>query len=361
MGTPNVSMQALLAEVLRSGASDLHLSVGFPPAFRRDGRLHMAAQISPLTAEDLWRYAESILSPRQLEDIRRDKDLDFSFGYTPPTGEGARFRGNCYYERSNLTMALRTITSRIRTLKQLDMPPLLTEVAQKPRGLFLATGPTGSGKSTTLAAIIQEINMNRRCHVVTVEDPIEYLFTSERAIIHQREVGFDTPSFSEALRRVLRQDPDVIMIGEMRDLETVGAAVTAAETGHLVLSTVHTPDAAQSIDRIVDVFPAHQQNQVRLQLSNILIGLCSQQLIPLPGGGRLCATELLYATPAVRNCIREGKVSQLKSILQTSLAQGMHTMDQDLARHVREGRIALEEALNYASDPRDLERLVFDM
>ena len=286
MGTPNVSMQALLAEVLRSGASDLHLSVGFPPAFRRDGRLHMAAQISPLSAEDLWRYAESILSPRQLEDIRRDKDLDFSFGYTPPTGEGARFRGNCYYERSNLTMALRTITSRIRTLKQLDMPPLLTEVAQKPRGLFLATGPTGSGKSTTLAAIIQEINMNRRCHVVTVEDPIEYLFTSERAIIHQREVGFDTPSFSEALRRVLRQDPDVIMIGEMRDLETVGAAVTAAETGHLVLSTVHTPDAAQSIDRIVDVFPAHQQNQVRLQLSNILIGLCSQQLIPLPGGGR---------------------------------------------------------------------------
>lgn len=361
MGSPNATIQSLLAEVLRTNASDLHLSVGFPPAYRMDGRLQFAAQIVPLTQEDLWKHAEDILSEKQLREIQTKKDLDFSFSFTSPQGESARFRGNCYFERNNLTMALRAITSRIRTLKQLGLPELLAEVAQRPRGLFLATGPTGSGKSTTLAAIIQEINTSRRCHIVTAEDPIEYLFKSERAIIHQREIGFDTPSFAEALRRVLRQDPDVIMIGEMRDLETVSAAVTAAETGHLVLATVHTPDAPQSIDRIVDVFPPYQQNQVRLQLSNILIGICSQQLIPLPGGGRMCATELLYATPAVRNCIREGKVSQLKSILQTSLAQGMHTMDQDLARYVREGRITFEEAMNYSYEPKDLERLVFDM
>jgi twitching motility protein PilT len=226
------------------------------------------------------------------------------------------------------------------------------------RGLFLVTGPTGSGKSTTLAAIIQQINMTRFCHIITIEDPIEYLYISERSIIHQREIGSDTKSFSEALKRALRQDPDVILIGEMRDLETVSAAVTAAETGHLVFGTLHTPDAAQTIDRMIDVFPPHQQDQVRIQIANILVGVCSQQLLPLPGGGRMVATELLLANPAVRNCIREAKTSQIKGIMQTGAAMGMHTMDQDLAHLVSEGYIARSDAFTYSYDTKELERLL---
>jgi twitching motility protein PilT len=353
------SIATLLSEMARKNASDLHLGVGFPPAFRLDGELHFATHVASLSVEDIWRFVGELLSQAQIDHLKRTKELDFSFSFDAQETP-VRFRGNCYFEKGNITIALRLITSNIRSLKQLQLPECLEGITRRLRGLFLVTGPTGSGKSTTLAAMVQQINMTRRCHIVTIEDPIEYLFVSERAMIHQREVGTDTESFGEALRRALRQDPDVILIGELRDLETMAAAVTAAETGHLVLATLHTPDAAQTVDRIIDVFPPHQQQQVRLQVSNVLVGVCSQQLIALPGGGRMAATEILLANPAVRNCIREGKTGQLKSILQTSAALGMHSMDQDLARLVREGKLRLEQAMSHAYEPKDLERLVFD-
>lgn len=353
---PGYSIQRLLAEVLRNNGSDLHLSVGVAPAIRIDGELRFIGE--PLTANDQMEMMSVILSGAQIETLNRDKELDFSFTFRASADLSSRFRGNCSFERGNLCTALRVITSNIRTSKQLMLAPAIEDIAQRIRGLFLVTGPTGSGKSTTLAAIIQQVNMTRSCHIITIEDPIEYLFISERSIIHQREIGTDTKNFNEALKRALRQDPDVIMIGEMRDLETVGAAVTAAETGHLVFGTLHTPDASQTIDRIIDVFPPHQQQQVRMQVANILIGICSQQLLPLPGGGRMVATEVLIANPAIRNCVREGKTSQIKGLMQTGAALGMHTMDQDLARMVIEGYIARADAFTYAYDAKELERLL---
>jgi twitching motility protein PilT len=349
-------IQALLAETLKRNGSDLHLSVGIPAAIRMDGTLNFLGE--PITTSEHWEMLSAILSPSQLETLQKDKELDFSFTFNASADLNSRFRGNCAYERGNLCTALRVITSNIRTTKQLMLSPAIEDIANRMRGLFLVTGPTGSGKSTTLAAIVQQINMTRFCHIITIEDPIEYLYISERSIIHQREIGSDTKSFSEALKRALRQDPDVILIGEMRDLETVSAAVTAAETGHLVFGTLHTPDAAQTIDRIIDVFPPHQQQQVRMQVANILVGICSQQLLPLPGGGRIVATELLIANPAIRNCVREAKTSQIKGVMQTGAALGMHTMDQDLARMVTEGYIARADAFTYSYDTKELERLL---
>jgi len=354
------SIVTLLEETLRADASDLHVGVGIPPALRKDGELEYLTSYPAFEAEDIWSMVRELLSEERVKQAREHFEVDFSFEMSFGEGRVSRFRGNCFIERGNPSMALRVIPKNIRSLEDLHLPKSLQGVADQLRGLFLVTGPTGSGKSTTLAAIIRRVNMNRRCHIITIEDPIEYLHASERSVIHQREVGTDTTSFAEALKRALRQDPDVILVGEMRDLETIGAAVTAAETGHLVFATLHTPDAPQSIDRIIDVFPPHQQQQVRMQLSHILIGICSQQLVPLPSGGRICATELLYATPGVRNCIREGKVGQVKSIMQTSAAAGMHTMDQDLARCVREGVFPYEHAQKYAYDRKDLERLVFE-
>jgi twitching motility protein PilT len=349
-------IHVLLVETLKRKGSDLHLSVGIPAAIRMDGTLNFIGE--PITSTEHLEMLTAILSPSQLESLQRDKELDFSFTFHASEELNSRFRGNCAYERGNLCTALRVITSNIRTTKQLMLSPAVEEIANKMRGLFLVTGPTGSGKSTTLAAVVQQINMTRFCHIITIEDPIEYLYISERSVIHQREIGSDTRSFSEALKRALRQDPDVILIGEMRDLETVSAAVTAAETGHLVFGTLHTPDAAQTIDRIIDVFPPHQQDQVRIQLANIMVGVCSQQLLPLPGGGRMVATELLLANPAVRNCIREAKTSQIKGIMQTGAAMGMHTMDQDLARLVSEGYITRADAFTYSYDTKELERLL---
>jgi len=357
---PDVSMQALLAEVVKRNSSDLHLSVGMPPSMRIDGDLYSVGNIPPLNTDDMKSLISSVLSKKQVEEFFEKKELDFSFTFNSAEGESARFRGNCFFQVGTMGAALRMIPNRVRSTRQLLLPTYLDEIAAKRRGLFLVTGPTGHGKSTTLAAIIQQINLSRRCHIVTIEDPIEYMFTSERSIIHQREVGHDTYSFKEALKRVLRQDPDVIMIGEMRDLETISAAITAAETGHLVLATLHTQDAAQTIDRIIDVFPPHQQGQIRQQLSNILIAICSQQLLPLPGGGRVVGTELLVATPAARNCIREGKTGQLKSILQTGSELSMHSMDQDLAKLVKENKIPYDLANEYSYDPKDLQRLVFE-
>lgn len=352
------SIQRLLMEVVKHNGSDLHISVGILPAIRIDGQLRYFGTGEPLTSEDMFSMLGNILTQEQMETLTRDKELDFSFSFRPTPQTSCRFRGNCSFEKGNVCACLRVITTNIRTIKQLLLPAPINDIANKVRGLFLVTGPTGSGKSTTLAAIIQQINMTRPAHIVTIEDPMEYLFVSERSIIHQREVGSDTKNFTEALKRALRQDPDIIMIGEMRDLETVGAAITAAETGHLVFGTLHTPDAAQTIDRIIDVFPSYQQTQVRMQVANILVGICSQQLLPLPGGGRMIATELLLANPAVRNCIREGKTSQIKGIMQTGAVSGMHSMDQDLARLVMEGYISRQDAFTYAYDPKELERLL---
>lgn len=353
---PSYPIQTLLAEVLRRNGSDLHLSVGVPAAIRMDGQLRFIGD--PITSSEHMEMLSAILSQSQIETLNREKELDFSFTFRANEDLVSRFRGNCAFERGNLCTALRVITSNIRTTKQLMLSQAVEDVAQRMRGLFLVTGPTGSGKSTTLAAIVQQVNMTRSCHIITIEDPIEYIYTSERSIIHQREIGSDTKSFSEALRRALRQDPDVILIGEMRDLETISSALTAAETGHLVFGTLHTPDAAQTVDRIIDVFPTHQQQQIRMQVANILVGICSQQLLPLPGGGRMVATELLIANSAIRNCIREGKTSQIKGIMQTGASLGMHTMDQDLARLVGDGYIARSDAFQYSYDAKELERLL---
>ncbi|QTX31264.1 type IV pilus twitching motility protein PilT [Aminithiophilus ramosus] len=355
-----VTVQALLAEVVRRNASDVHFAVGVAPALRIDGQLRQIANLPPLEPGDVDKVLDELLSYNQRQQFREKKEIDFSFSFRGESGLSGRFRGNGYFELGRPALALRLIPDKVRSISQLLLPKTLMNVCQARRGLFLVTGPTGHGKSTTMAALIQEINLTRSCHVVTIEDPVEYLFRSERAIVSQREVGSDTGSFTEALRRVLRQDPDVILIGEMRDLETIGAALTAAETGHLVFATLHTADAPQSVDRIIDVFPSEQQRQIRLQVSSVLIGICSQQLIAVSGGGRIVATELLLANNAIRNCIREGKLGQIKSAMQTGGEAGMHTMEQDLARYVKQGVLSYDDAASYAYDLKDLERLVFE-
>lgn len=355
-----VTVQSLLAEVVRRNASDVHFAVGVPPTIRLDGQLRQITNLPSLDSNDIDYLLNELLTQRQRQLFTENRELDFSFSFRIEGSQAARFRGNGYFELGRPALALRLIPDKVRSISQLLLPKPLIDVCHARRGLFLVTGPTGHGKSTTMAALIQEINLTRSCHIVTIEDPVEYLFHSERSIISQREVGSDTATFSEALRRVLRQDPDVIMIGEMRDLETISAAITAAETGHLVFATLHTADAAQSVDRIIDVFPPEQQRQIRLQVSSVLIGICSQQLLAVSGGGRIVATELLLSSNAVRNCIREGKLGQIKSAMQTGSDLNMHTMEQDLARLVRQGVLTYDTAAAYAYDLKDLERLVFD-
>ena len=351
----------ILLDGVMSSASDIHLCALTKPALRVNGVLTRRPYSEPLTKEDMDNVVNTLLTPEQFARFKEEREFDFSFDFSSGPDFKQRFRGNFSFERGNIVLALRIITPIIRTVKQLMLPEEVREVAHKNNGLFIVTGPTGSGKSTTLAAMIQEINLTRPAHVITIEDPIEYIYDSAESMIHQREVGSDTKSFSEALRRAMRQDPDVIMIGELRDLETISAAVTAAETGHLVLTTLHTPDAPQSIDRIIDVFPAGQQQQIRIQLSSILIGILSQQLVPLvTETGRMVVTELLVANNAIKNYIREAKTSQIKNALQTGSALGMHTMDQDLSRMYREGLISRKNAIAYAYDLKDLERFMGD-
>jgi twitching motility protein PilT len=351
----------LLLDGVMSSASDIHICPGSKPALRINGVLVRRPYSEPVTQADMENVMNTLLTHEQLQKFKDEKEFDFSFNFSSGPDFNQRFRGNFSFERGNPVLALRIITPIIRTVKQLMLPDEVRNIAHRNNGLFIVTGPTGSGKSTTLAAIIQEINLTRPAHIITIEDPIEYVYTSAESMIHQREVGSDTRSFSEALRRAMRQDPDVIMIGELRDLETISAAVTAAETGHLVLTTLHTPDAPQSIDRIIDVFPPTQQQQVRIQLSSILIGILSQQLVPLvTETGRMVATELLIANNAVKNYIREAKTSQIKNAIQTGSALGMHTMDQDLARMYREGLISRKNAFAYAYDIKDLERFIGD-
>ncbi|MCL2768464.1 MAG: type IV pilus twitching motility protein PilT [Synergistaceae bacterium] len=351
-----LELSPLLAEVIKRGASDLHIGEGIKPTIRIDGGL---VQISEkvLNKEDIERMFSEVLSEAQYENYMKNHEIDYSFSFEYEE-LSARFRGNCYFESKKKAGAFRLIPSKIRSIDELDLPKILKDISQRRRGLFLVTGPTGHGKSTTLAALINEVNCTRKEHILTIEDPIEYVYKSESCLVHQREIGTDTNSFSEALRRALRQDPDVILIGEMRDLETIAFAITAAETGHFVLGTLHTQDASQSIDRIIDVFPSHQQQQVRTQLGTVLVGICSQQLVPRDGGGRVCATEILIANPAVRNCIKEAKTSQIKSLIQTGNNIGMHTMEQSLAKFVRACEITRETAEVFAYDPKDLDRLL---
>lgn len=351
-GQPRI--EVLLEEVVKTKASDLHIQVGLPPILRIDGALKPVPNTEILTEEAVEGLIFSILDEDQKQILLKDKEFDFSFAF----GDIARFRVNAFHESGNLAAALRLIPNSITTIEQLGLPPVVTKFADYPRGLVLVTGPTGSGKSTTLASIIDKINSERSTHIITIEDPIEFTHHSKKSVIVQREVHYDTYSFSAALRSSLRQDPDVVLIGEMRDLETIAAAITIAETGHLVFATLHTNSAAQSIDRMIDVFPPHQQPQIRSQLSNILMAICSQRLIPSIGGGRIASAEILVVTPAVRNIIREGKTHQLDAVIQTGAEYGMQSMDKTLVNLIHSGTITYEEARNYAVDLQELDRLM---
>jgi twitching motility protein PilT len=346
-------IELLLEEVVKKDASDLHLQVGMPPMLRVDGALTPHSQV-PLDEKGVEELVFQLLDDDQKQILLRDKEFDFSFAF----GDLGRFRVNAFHERGNLAAALRLIPNKIRTIEDLGLPAVANKFTEYPRGLVLVTGPTGSGKSTTLAALVDRINSDRASHIITVEDPIEYTHKSKKSLIVQREVHYDTFSFAAALRSALREDPDVVLIGEMRDLETISAAITIAETSHLVFATLHTNSASQSIDRMVDVFPPHQQAQVRAQLGNILMAICSQRLIPALGGGRIAAAEILVATPAVRNIIREGKSYQLEAVIQTGAEFGMQSMDKTLVNLIHGGVISYDEARNYAVDLEELDRLM---
>lgn len=357
-GQPKVQQQpkieVLLEEVIKRKASDLHLQVGLTPMLRIDGSLAPLQNVQPLTEEVIEALIFSLLDEDQKKILLRDKEFDFSFAF----GDLGRFRVNAFHERGNLAAAMRLIPNEIRTIAQLGLPAVVNNLGDYPRGLVLITGPTGSGKSTTLAALVDKINNEQAKHILTVEDPIEYTHKSKRSMIVQREVHYDTYSFSAALRSSLRQDPDIVLIGEMRDLETIAAAITIAETGHLVLATLHTNSASQSIDRMIDVFPPHQQPQVRAQLGNILMAICSQRLVPTLGGGRTVAAEIMIANPAVRNIIREGKSHQLEAVIQTGSEAGMQSMDRTLINLIHAGTISYDEARNHAVDIEELDRLM---
>ena len=348
-----VTIEPLLEECIKRDASDLHLQAGLPPILRLDGVLHPVTTYAALSNEDVQRLVFSTLDEEQQKILIKDKEFDYSFAF----GDLGRFRVNAFHEKGNMAAAFRLIPNVIKSIEDLGLPGVVAGFADHPNGLVLVTGPTGSGKSTTLAALVDKINTERAVHIITIEDPIEFTHRSKRAVVAQREVHYDTYSFAAALRSILREDPDVVLIGEMRDLETIQAAITVAETGHLVFATLHTNSAAQSIDRMIDVFPAHQQPQIRTQLSNILVGICSQRLVPAINGGRIAVAEIMLANSAVRAIIREGKTHQLDMTIQTGAEQGMQTMDRELARYVKEGMINYDDARQYAVDVTEFDRL----
>ncbi|MGE3193525.1 MAG: type IV pilus twitching motility protein PilT [Microbacteriaceae bacterium] len=351
----NGDILSALEQVLFTGASDLHVTANSMPMLRVDGRLRPVPGAGMWSQDEVTAAVRGLMTEEQQETFDKTHELDFAYAIPG----GTRFRVNSYQQRGATGAAFRIISTTIRSLEELNVPDVVAQFATLPRGLVLVTGPTGSGKSTTLAALIDLVNRTRFDHIVTVEDPIEYVHSNKRSLINQREVGSDTHSFSAALKHVLRQDPDVILVGEMRDLETISVALTAAETGHLVFATLHTQDAAQTIDRIIDVYPSHQQDQIRTQLAATLQGVVSQTLVPRASGkGRVIATEVLITTPAISNLIREGKAHQITSSMQAGRALGMHTMDQHLADLVNEGEITREAAFDKAHDPDSLERLI---
>jgi twitching motility protein PilT len=349
-----LSVRGLLEEMIERVASDLHLTAGDRPKLRVDGDLVNANVDHVLTPKDTLQLTYSILTESQKKRFEQEDELDFSFGIQ----NLARFRGNAYRQRGCVALAIRLIPFNIMTFEQLGLPPILRKLSERPRGLVLVTGPTGSGKSTTLAAMVDHINKLRKGHIITIEEPIEFIHRHQNCMINQREVGSDTQSFANALKYALRQDPDVLLVGEMRDLETISMTLTAAETGHLALATLHTNSAAESMNRMIDVFPSHQQSQVRAQLSFVLEGVITQTLLPKARGrGRAVACEVLVATPAIRSVIREAKVQQIYGLMQAGKKHGMQTLNDALYQLYLNGEVKLEECLRRSSDSNELLRL----
>ena len=347
----------VLTKMVEARASDVHLTPGSQPVLRVRGLITRMEDYPTLTPQQTRDVVYSILNDDQRKRFENSKALDFAYAIPGV----ARFRVNCYFQRGSISLAMRHTPDQIPSLDQLGLPPVIEDWTKKPRGFVLVTGPTGSGKTTTLASMVDIINHEREEHILTIEDPIEFLHKHGKCIVNQREIGSDAPDFAGALRSALRQDPDVILVGEMRDLETISTALTAAETGHLVFATLHTQSAAQTVDRVIDVFPPHQQGQVRMQLSIALQGIVTQQLLPTAdGSGRVVASEVLVPTPAVRNLIREGKTHQIYSAIQTAGAVGMQTMDADLVSLVRQGKINRGLAEQRAGVPEELKRLLGD-
>jgi twitching motility protein PilT len=351
----SIDFAAVLSKMVEARASDVHLSPGFPPAVRVRGRITPLDDYPPLTPQDTREIVYAILNDAQRKKFENAQQLDFAYAIP----NVARFRVNVFFQRGSISAAFRLIPAEIQGLDTLGLPSVLEEFCRKPRGFVLVTGPTGSGKSTTLASMVDLINGEREEHILTIEDPIEFMHAHRKCIVNQREIGADATDFAAALKSALREDPDVILVGEMRDLETISTALTAAETGHLVFATLHTQSTAQTVDRIIDVFPPHQQQQVRMQLSIALQGIVTQQLLPTAdGSSRVVGCEVLVPTPAVRNLIREGKTHQIYSALQTSGSVGMQTMDAHLAQLVRMGKITRQLAEQRASVPDELRRLL---
>lgn len=346
-----IDVYEIIQKAKQARATDVHLSVGNPPVLRIDGFLSRMQGYPPISAEDILGFVDSILHSRT--KVKEKMEIDFSFGF-----QDLRVRANLYYERGNPALALRLITKRIRTFEELGLPPILKDFCDKDSGLLIITGPTGSGKSTTLAAMIEYINTTYAYHIITIEDPIEYVFENKNSLIHQREVGRDTESFYDGLKYALRQDPDIILVGEMRDLETISLALTAAETGHLVLATLHTNSAATAPERIVDVFPAHQQRQVSLQLANTLIGVVYQRLVPKKTSGLMPVVEVLVANTAVRNLIREGKIHQIEGMMQAAQKQGNVLFDDALVKAYLMGHISKETVLGFARNPEEVAKKI---
>lgn len=354
-----MDIHELLDLTIKNNASDLHLLPGIPPAIRIDGSLRYLSTYQALTPQNLEEMIFSILSPQQKELLINNKEIDFSFGFGGGAyGDLGRFRTNLYYQRGVLSGAFRFLQPNIRTIEELRMPKICHSFSTLKQGFILVTGPTGHGKSTTIASIINEINLSKPVHILTIEDPIEYIYPTGKSIISQREMDLDTHSWNLALRSALREDPDVVLVGEMRDPETIAAAITIAETGHLVFSTLHTNSAAQTIDRIIDAFPASQQDQIKIQLASTLKGIISQRLIPEINGGRVPAVEVLVGTTAIASNIREGKTHLIDSVIQTSQDVGMIPLEQSLASLVLSGAISLETAKGYALRQEELLRLV---
>jgi twitching motility protein PilT len=347
-------LEEILSLAIERDATDIHLSPARPPVFRIDGELAIEDRQAILTAEDVKGLAFSLLSPEEKEVFLINKDIDLSFGFN----DEARFRVNVYHQLGKISVALRLIPKKIRTIKELSLPEVCHQISQAPQGFFLVVGPSGHGKSTALAAMVDEINHTRHNHIITIEDPIEYLFEQDKCIIDQREVGTDVKGFHRGLREAFRQDPDVIMIGEMRDKETISSAVTAAETGHLVLATLHTNTAAQTIDRIIDSFPPYQQDQIRSQLSSTILGILSRRLIPKIKGGLINAVELMISTPAIRNLIREGKTHQIDMVIETSSSDGMISLNRSLVDLVNRKLISVESARSVSINLTELDMML---